>query len=191
VRADIVISSTSCPHYILSRDEAESIARERNDRPLVLVDIAMPRDIDPGVREVKGIFLYDLDDLEKVVDHNTGEREAAALEAQKIVEDEAVGFRHRLLSERVVPTIVALRSRLDQICRQELHSFQSECGPFSKDQSELLEDVVVRITRKIASSLARELKELPEKVEQDQMTVAVQRLFHLETPEQAAAGTRH
>ena len=189
VSADIVISSTSCPHHVLSRDEAERIARERNERPLVLVDIAMPRDIDPGVREVKGIFLYDLDDLEKVVERNAGEREAAALEAQKIVEDEAVGFRHRLLSERVVPTIVALRNRLDQICRQELQSFQYECGPFSKDQNELLEDVVVRITRKLASSLARELKELPEKVEQDQMTVAVQRLFHLETPETVAAGT--
>jgi len=189
VSADIVISSTSCPHHVLSRDEAERIARERNERPLVLVDIAMPRDIDPGVREVKGIFLNDLDDLEKVVERNAGEREAAALEAQKIVEDEAVGFRHRLLSERVVPTIVALRNRLDQICRQELQSFQYECGPFSKDQNELLEDVVVRITRKLASSLARELKELPEKVEQDQMTVAVQRLFHLETPETVAAGT--
>ena len=191
VSADIVISSTSCPHYVLSREDAERIARERKERPLVLVDIAMPRDIDPTVREVKGIFLYDLDDLEKVVERNAGEREAAALEAQKIVEDEAIGFRHRLLSERVVPTIVALRSRLDQICRQELQSFQYECGPFSKDQNELLEDVVVRITRKLASSLARELKELPEKVEQDQMTVAVQRLFHLETPEKAAAGTSH
>jgi glutamyl-tRNA reductase len=191
VLADIVISSTSCPQYILSREEAERVARERGERPLVLVDIAMPRDIDPSVREVKGIFLYDLDDLEKVVEHNSGEREAAALEAQKIVEDEAMGFRHRLLSERVVPTIVALRSRLDQICRQELRSFQSESGPFSKDQNELLEDVVVRITRKIASSLARELKELPEKVEQDQMTVAVQRLFHLDTPEKAAAGASH
>jgi glutamyl-tRNA reductase len=191
VAADIVISSTSCPHFVLSREDTERISRERAGRPLVLVDIAMPRDIDPAVREVKGVFLYDLDDLERVVEHNTGEREAAALEAQKIVEDEAVGFRHRLLSERVVPTIVALRGRLDQICRQELQSFQYECGPFSKDQNELLEDVVVRITRKIAGSLARELKELPEKVEQDQMTVAVQRLFHLETPEKAAAGARH
>ena len=191
VSADIVISSTSCPHYVFSPEDAERIVGERNQRPLVLVDIARPRDIDPDVREVRGIFLYDLADLEKVVERNAGEREAAALEAQKIVEDEAIGFRHRLLSERVVPTIVALRSRLDQICRQELQVFQSECGPFSKDQNELLEDVVVRITRKLASSLARKLKELPEKMEQDQMTSAVQRLFHLETPEKAAAGTSH
>ena len=63
----------------------------------------MPRDIDPDVREVKGIFLYDLDDLEKVVDHNTGEREAAALEAQKIVEQEAIGFRCRLSRSALYP----------------------------------------------------------------------------------------
>jgi glutamyl-tRNA reductase len=106
--ADIVIASTSCPHTILSREEAEIVVRERAKRPLVVVDIAMPRDIDPTVREVAGIFLYDLDDLEKVVQHNAGEREAAAIEAQRIVEQEARGFRGKLLAERVVPTIVAL-----------------------------------------------------------------------------------
>ncbi len=75
--ADIVITSTSCPHTILSREEAEIIARERNHRPLVLVDIALPRDVEPSVRGVAGIFLYDIDDLEKVVRHNAGEREGA------------------------------------------------------------------------------------------------------------------
>jgi glutamyl-tRNA reductase len=187
--ADIVISSTSCPHTILSRDQAEFIARARTGRPLVIVDIAMPRDVDGAVGEVPGIFLYDLDDLEKVVQHNAGEREAAALDAQKIVEEEACGFRRKLLAERVVPTIVALRTRLDEICRQELESFREECGPFSKDESALLGDVASRIIRRIAGSLARELKELPEKTEQEQMTVAVQRLFHRETPEKATAGT--
>ena len=113
VDADIVISSTSCPHVILSREEAERIACERNFRPLVIVDIALPRDIDPAVREVKSIILRDIDDLQKVVNHNTGEREAAAAEGQKIVLAEAEGFRRKLQAERVVPTIVALRDRLD------------------------------------------------------------------------------
>jgi glutamyl-tRNA reductase len=192
--ADIIISSTSCPHTILSREEAELLiherkVRERDDRPLVIVDIALPRDIDPAVREVKGVFLYDLDDLENVVDHNTGEREAAAAEAQKILEAEAQGFRRKLMAERVVPTIIALRQRLDEICRQELDSFRQENGPFSKDQDEMLNAVMSRMTKRIAGSLARELKELPEKVEQEQMTTAVQRLFHLQTPEAALAGT--
>ncbi len=197
--ADIIISSTSCPHTILSREEAEMLVherqlrkdkvRERKDKPLVIVDIAMPRDIDPAVRDVKGVFLYNLDDLENVVDHNAGEREVAAAAAQKILLAEAQGFRRRLMAERVVPTIVALRQRLDEICRQELESFRQENGPFSKDQDEMLTAVMSRMTQRIAGSLARELKELPEKVEQEQMTAAVRRLFHLQTPERALAGT--
>jgi glutamyl-tRNA reductase len=190
VEADIVISSTSCPHTILCRDEAEMISRERRQRRLVLVDIALPRDIDPAVREVPGISLYDIDDLEQIVKHNAGEREAAAAEAEQIVLAEAQGFRRKLLAERVVPTIVALRNRLEEICRQELESFKQECGPISKDQDQMMSAVTSRITKRIAGSLARELKELPEKVEQEQMTSAVQRLFHLETPEAALAGTR-
>jgi len=193
--ADIIISSTSCPHTILSREEAEILIQERRvrgrkDQPLVIVDIAMPRDIDSAVREVKGIFLYNLDDLENVVDHNAGEREAAVADGQKILQAEAQGFRRRLMAERVVPTIVALRQRLDEICRQELDSFRLENGPFSRDQDEMLTAVMSRMTQRIAGSLARELKELPEKVEQEQMTTAVQRLFHLPTPETALAGTR-
>ncbi|MGC2171102.1 MAG: glutamyl-tRNA reductase [Candidatus Sulfotelmatobacter sp.] len=192
--ADIIISSTSCPHTILSREEAEILIHQRNVRgsnqPLVIVDIALPRDIDSAVREVQGVFLYNLDDLENVVDHNAGEREAAAADAQKILEAEAQGFRRKLMAERVVPTIVALRQRLDEICRQELDSFRQECGPFSKDQDEMLSAVMSRMTKKIAGSLARELKELPEKVEQEQMTTAVQRLFHLQTPETALAGAK-
>src|ERR1700685_1317915 len=161
--ADIIISSTSCPHTILSREEAEIMVRGRQNQPLVIVDIAMPRDIDSSVRDVEGLFLYDLDDLENVVDHNAGEREAAAAAAQKILQFEAQGFRRQLMAERVVPTIVARRLRLDEICRQELDSFRQENGPFSQDQDEMLTAVMSRMTQKIAGSLARELQELPEK----------------------------
>lgn len=190
--ADIIICSTSCPHTILSREEAEAVIRKRALRgpkdPLVIVDIAMPRDVDCGVRDVKGIFLYDLDDLENVADHNAGEREAAAAEAQKILQAEAQGFRRKLMVEAVVPTVVALRQRLDEFCRQELDSFRQENGPFAKDQDEMLNAIMSRMTQRIAGSLVRELKELPEKVEQEQMTVALQRLFHLRAGGSAIAG---
>jgi glutamyl-tRNA reductase len=182
IDADILISSTSCPHTILSREDAQRVARDRNGRLLCMIDIAVPRDIDPAVRQVEGMFLYDLDDLEQAVKRNAGERETAAADAEKIVVAEAHGFHRKLLAEHVVPTIVALRQRLDQICRQELQSFCEEFGPFSKDQEQLFETAVSRITRRIAGSLAHELKELPQKAEQEQMTAAVQRLFHLETP---------
>ena len=111
--------------------------------------------------------------------------EAAAAEAQKILQAEAQGFRRKLMAERAVPTIVALRQRLDEICRQELDAFRQENGPFSKDQDEMLDAVMSRMTQRIAGSLARELKEFPEKVEQEQMTTALRRLFHLQTAESA------
>jgi len=186
---DIIISSTSCPHTVLSREEVETIVGGRKNRPLVIVDLAMPRDVDPAVRHVKGVFLCDLDDLENVTDPCADERKVAAVEAHKIVHDEAQGFRRKLMAERVVPTIVALRLRLDEICAKELDAFRQENGPFARDQDEMLNAMMSRMTQRIAGSLARELKELPEKVQQEQMTTALQRLFHLQTPEQVVAGT--
>jgi glutamyl-tRNA reductase len=180
--ADIIVSSTACPHYILSRQEAEEIAKQRGRKPIAMIDIAVPRDIDPGVREVEGIHLFDMDDLEHVVQRNAVGRQAAAEAAEKIVQEEVQGFRRKLMAERVVPTIVALRQRLDELCRQELEILRKEFGPFTEDQDQALTTLTNHITQRIAGSLARELKELPEKKEQDALTAAVSRLFQLEQP---------
>jgi glutamyl-tRNA reductase len=189
--ADIVVSSTASPNPILSRHEAEGIARDRKRRPMVIIDIAVPRDIDPAVREVEGIQLFDMDDLEQVVQRNATGRQAAAEQAEKIVAAEMQGFRHKLMAERVVPTIVALRQRLDELCRQELEVLRKEFGPFTEDQDQTLTALTSHITQRIAGSLARELKQLPEREEQDHLTAAVGRLFHLEQPNVAAAGTKN
>ncbi len=190
LQADIVVSSTGCPHVVLTREEAERIAIERNRVALVILDIGMPRDVEPDVRRVDGILLYDLDGLERAAKSNAAERTAAAAEAEEIVAAEAQAFRGKLQAESVVPTIVALRQRLDQICRQELESFIQERGPFTREQDQSLHAITAQVIQKIASSLARELKELPVKEEQEQMTAAVTRLFHLEPPKRALAGTR-
>jgi glutamyl-tRNA reductase len=189
--ADIVVSSTACPHYILSRQDAEAVARQRGHAPIVMIDIAVPRDIDPGVREVNGIHLFDMDDLEHVVKRNAVGRQAAAEAAENIVQAEVQGFRRKLMAERVVPTIVALRQRLDELCRQELETLRQEFGPFTEDQDQALTALTVHITQRIAGSLARELKELPERNEQDVLTAAVGRLFHLEQPLKVAAGAKN
>lgn len=190
VGADIVVSSTGCPHVILTHEEAERIAAERNRVALVILDLGMPRDVDPAVRRADGILLYDLEGLERAVRCNAPDREAVTLDAEKIVGEEAHAFRSSLKAESAVPTVVALRQRLEEICRQELESFIEERGPFSREQDQSLHAITMQIIKKIASSLARELKELPEKTEQEQMTAAVTRLFHLQTPKQALAGTR-
>ena len=189
--ADIIVSSTACPHYILSCQEAEEIARQRQHKPMVMIDIAVPRDIDPDVREIEGIHLFDMDDLEQVVQRNAVGRQAAAEAAERIVQAEVEGFRHKLIAERVVPTIVALRQRLDELCRQELEILRKEFGPFTQDQDQALTILTNHITQRIAGSLARELKELPERNEQDALTAAVSRLFQLDQPSLAAAGAKN
>ncbi len=190
VRADIVITATGCPHVVLTREEAERIAEERNRVALVIMDIGVPRDVDPDVRRVDGILLYDLEGLERAVQNKTEEQDAAMVDADKIVADEVQSFRTQLQAQSTVPTIVALRQRLEEICRQELESFTEERGPFTREQDLSLHAITAQVIQKIASSLARELKEVPEKEEQERMTAAVTRLFHLASPKQALAGTR-
>ena len=190
LQADIVISGTGCPHVVLTREEAERIAVERNRVAMIIVDLGMPRDVDPEVRRVDGMLLYDLEGLERAVRGHATERTEAAAEAEKIVGAEAQSFRSKLRSESVVPTIVALRQRLEEICRQELDSFIEERGPFTREQDQSLHAIAAQVIRKIASSLARELKELPEKEEQERMTAVVTRLFHLQSPQSALAGAK-
>jgi glutamyl-tRNA reductase len=190
LKADIVISGSGCPHYVLTREEAERIPAERNRVPLLILDINLPRDIDPEVRRVDGILLYDLDGLERTGNRSTAEHTAAIAEIEKIVAAEVQVFRGEMQAQMVAPTAVALRQRLEEICRQEMESFIAERGPFSREQDQQLHAITSQVIQKIAGSLARELKELPEKEEQEQMTKAVARLFHLETPQQALAGTR-
>jgi glutamyl-tRNA reductase len=117
-----------------------------------------------------------------------GGPEPAAQEREKILAAEVQGFLRKLQAERVTPTIVALRNRLEEICRQELESFRQEYGPFSRDQDQLYSAVTSRITQKISGMLARELKGLPEKVQQEQVAAVVERLFHLKTSQATLAG---
>ena len=186
--ADIVVCSTSCPHSVISLEDARSIARARQHKPVVMIDIAVPRDIDPRVGEVDGIHLFDMDDLERVVKKGARSRRSAADEANKIVAEEVLGFRRRLMAERVIPTIVALRQRLEELCQQEVEFLRREFGPFTEEQDQVLNTLAVHITQRIAGSLARELRELPDRTGQDMLTMAVHRLFHLESANLMEAG---
>jgi glutamyl-tRNA reductase len=179
IESDIVISSTACPHIIFTREEGEYVRQERQGRPLLMIDIAIPRDIDPKVKSIHGIFLYDIDDLEQVVKRSTGEHATAAEQASHIVITEAKSFARKLALECGIPTLVALRERLDDLGRQELEALRSETGPFPPEQEELLQALTSRITSRIAGSLVRELKGLPGQLDQDQLTLALQKLFHL------------
>ena len=160
-QADLMISATTAPGFVFTAGDMTRLAGDRKGRKLVLIDLALPRDIDPAVREFPGVLLYDLEDLERAVEPRAGAREGER-EAEQIVLQEVQGFRKELAADHAAPELTALRLRLDEICRQELESFRLEQGPFPKDQDRLIAAVSARITHKIAGSLARELKAHPE-----------------------------
>jgi glutamyl-tRNA reductase len=119
-RADVVVASTASPHPILGEEELELVMRARGGRPLLLVDIAVPRDIDPACRKVPGVTLYDMDDLQTAVAHTISVREAEARRAEEIVEDEIQHFADWLGVLAVRPTIRQLREYGDAIVEQVL-----------------------------------------------------------------------
>jgi glutamyl-tRNA reductase len=120
LEADIVLSSTSSPHPIVGREELELVMRERSQHPLLLIDIAVPRDIDPGCGALEGVTLYDIDDLQAVVESNLSTRAAEAPQALEIVEEEIRRFARWLGQRDTLPTISALREHGNTLVEQVL-----------------------------------------------------------------------
>jgi glutamyl-tRNA reductase len=137
-RSDIVVSSTASPHQIVGREELELVAAQREGRPLVLIDIAVPRDIDPSVRDLPGMALYDMDDLQRAVARNMSVREAEAASARTLVDDEVEQFDRWLASLDVVPTISALRERGEQVVQQVLKENEARWESLSAADQERL-----------------------------------------------------
>ncbi len=120
VRADIMLSSTSSPHPIVGRDELELVMRERAQRPLLLIDIAVPRDVDPACAELEGVTLYDIDDLQAVLARNLAGRASEVPRAEAIVEEEIRRFARWLGQLDALPTVTALREHANAIVEQVL-----------------------------------------------------------------------
>jgi glutamyl-tRNA reductase len=144
--ADIVVSSTGAPHQIVGREELALVAARRVNRPLVLLDLAVPRDIEPSARDCPGIALYDMDDLQQAVARNLGAREAEAAEARELVREEVRRFESWLDSLDVVPTVSALRRRGDEVVNQVLRENESRwesLSPSDRDRVEMMARAVV------------------------------------------------
>jgi glutamyl-tRNA reductase len=117
---DIIISSTGSPDFVITRDQVKSVIRKRRNRPIFFIDIAVPRDIDPDVNRLTNSYVYDIDDLQGVVDENIEDRQQEAVKGERIVDEAVINFRQWYQSLDVVPTIIALRKKIETIAAAEI-----------------------------------------------------------------------
>ena len=117
---DIIISSTGSPDYVITRDQVKGVIRIRRNRPIFFIDIAVPRDIDPRVNRLTNSYVYDIDDLQGVIEENIEDRQREAIKGERIVDEAVIRFREWYAGLEVVPTIVALRNKLESIVESEI-----------------------------------------------------------------------
>ena len=156
--ADIVISSTSASHFVVSRDEVAGAMRGRGGRPLFLIDIAVPRDIDPEVNSLSNVFLYDIDDLNGVVESNLEERMREARRAEIIIEEEIATFDTWLDSMEVVPTVAAMRAKAEAMRQEELSRAIKRLGGLSEKELKTVEALTEAIVNKMLHGPTMRLK---------------------------------
>jgi glutamyl-tRNA reductase len=147
--ADIVVSATNSPHHIVERDELGEVMAARPERPLLLIDIAVPRDIEPACREVPGVTVYDIDDVQQIAERNASGREAEAKRAERIIEAELERFERWLGLQEVVPTISALREQGDEVVRRVLAENENRWESLSEADRERVEKMAGAIASRL------------------------------------------
>jgi glutamyl-tRNA reductase len=158
--ADIVISGTGAPGIVVQVADVTHARSLRRNRPLFLIDIAVPRDVDPAVRKLDGVFLYDLDDLHAVAQSNLRERQKEAAAATAIVEREVKEYLEWRKSLEVVPLLVDLRKRADEIRKAEIEKARRRLGTLTPEQEAALEQVTSAIVAKLLHPPTVQLKEI-------------------------------
>ncbi|MGQ9695174.1 MAG: glutamyl-tRNA reductase [Thermodesulfobacteriota bacterium] len=146
---DVIISSTGSSHYIVHKDQVQSVMRARRHRPMFFIDIAVPRDVDPQVNEIDNIYVYDIDDLQNVVEENKEERKKEIIKAENIIQQGQVSFQNWLESLAVVPTILDLRQRLEKIRQEEINRTFSLLRNTSAVEQEIIDLLTKSIINKV------------------------------------------
>ncbi|TLY19595.1 MAG: glutamyl-tRNA reductase, partial [Nitrospirae bacterium] len=180
--ADIVLVSTGAAHYLVSEDDVQHSVKQRMNRPMFLIDISVPRNIDPAVRHVDNAFLFDIDDLKMRVEQNRGARLNEAEKAERMVVDEVGIVRQWLQSLEVTPTIVALRARIDDIKQAELDKALGRLGSLTAQERELVEAMASSIVNKLIHNTMVTLKAEVNSSEGAAFVEAARRFFNLGDP---------
>ncbi len=178
--ADVVISSTGSCDPIIRFQEMKKVMRRRRHRPIFMIDIAIPRDIEPEINDLDGVYLYNIDDLQSVVDENIGERRLEAEKADRIVDQEVNKFINWTKSLEWAPTIVALKEKFEEIRTNEISRMNGKLGPLSDAEKDAIEILTKAIINKIAHGPISFMKQSIKTKKINQHVDFVQRVFGLD-----------
>jgi glutamyl-tRNA reductase len=181
VRTDIVICSTGAPTYILTKNQMQKVMRERKQRQVFIIDISVPRNIDPEINDLDNVYLYNVDDLQGVVHANMFERQKEAEKAEKIIEEEIDTFLKWQSSLDSVPTIVALREKAEEIKKEELDKLLHKIPGIGEKEREAIEYMAAALVNKLIHPPTAALKEASE--DKDAMVATIRRLYGIDGEE--------
>jgi glutamyl-tRNA reductase len=156
--ADILITSTGSTEFLIRTPHAQQFLHRRRNRPMFLIDIAVPRDVDPEINRLEGIFLYDIDDLQSVAASNLADRGSEAQRAEEILEQEVVRFQRRIGTLDVVPALVDLQVAAEEMRQAELHRNQARLRSLSPSQLEMIESITRSLMNKFLHQPLQTLK---------------------------------
>lgn len=162
IASDIVVVSTSAPHFVISRTEMAHVVRQRRNRPIFVIDISVPRNVDPGVNQVDNVFLYDIDDLSSIAENNRKGRAGEALVAEEIIQQEVAAFLRELNIRESSSVIVGLKEKIQQICDDELARTLHKLHGLPPSSEEALQTMARRISNKISHPFLSHLRTHPE-----------------------------
>jgi glutamyl-tRNA reductase len=177
---DIVISSSAAPHYIIVREDVKKVLEARRNRPMFLIDIAVPRNIEPTVNELDNVFLYDIDDLQKVIETNLHGRMDSAKEAEAIVHEEVERMMARLKAREVAPTIVKLQDELERLRAAEVARMRTKLGALTPEQELAIEALTKSMMNKIAHGPISEIRRQASQPDGHYFINAVRKVFRLD-----------
>ncbi|MBI3896481.1 MAG: hypothetical protein HY313_11185 [Acidobacteria bacterium] len=178
-QCDILISSTAATEFLIRKSDGQRLLAERKNRPIFLIDIAVPRNIDPEINKLDNLFLYDIDDMETVVKANLKERLREAQHGEHIVEQEVEKLLRRLKTLDVVPTIVDLQTHFEQVRQQELERMEAQFDSLTPEQREAIEALTRGMVNKILHSPITHLKTLAQQPDGLKLVETVRRIFNL------------
>jgi glutamyl-tRNA reductase len=158
-QADIVISSTGAPHPIFRREHGQAFLHRRRNRPMFFIDIAVPRDVDPAMGKLEGIFVYDIDDLQAVAAAHMVERSREATDAEALIAAEVERFQQRLLTVNVAPAIVALQQQAEEIRQAEMRRAQTRLASLNAEQMTVVEALTRSLVNKFLHPPMQALKQ--------------------------------